>query len=361
MTTLLAVTGLSPAIVTETLWALAQERPRVLPGRVVFVTTGVGAGELRKQLFSPQTEFGGRTVWQALREAVQAGENELIAEQPRIIGAVDKKSGTLQPLDDIVTPQDNDIAAGFILEQVRGVVENPDTRLIASIAGGRKTMGALLHAAVSLIGRETDRLTHVLVSPPFETLRGFFFPGQPGGPVADREGKRFDPKAARVQLADVPFVPLRNRFADLREMPGSFSGLVRRCSQQMKADAARPVRIEISYRKRCLWVDEKPVKMRPKALALLHFLAWMTKKGLPLTSSQNELAKGMNQWLAKQKAIPLGLRPAPFEDDSFRHELSHLRVTMRKAGAAWTIPDRSLELAPFSFHLREDEPGRSAT
>ena len=43
MTTLLAVTGLSPAIVTETIWALAQENPPILPDRVIFLTTATGA------------------------------------------------------------------------------------------------------------------------------------------------------------------------------------------------------------------------------------------------------------------------------------------------------------------------------
>ncbi|MGI8603431.1 MAG: hypothetical protein ACR2OZ_10580 [Verrucomicrobiales bacterium] len=35
-TILIAVTGLSPAIVTETVWALAKQRPRLLPERVVL-------------------------------------------------------------------------------------------------------------------------------------------------------------------------------------------------------------------------------------------------------------------------------------------------------------------------------------
>ena len=110
-TILLAVTGLSPAIVTETIWALAQETPKVLPRRVQFITTGIGAAKLKEQLHTPLTDFKGQTAWQALRSALKAKNDELIAEEPRLIGTADKKSGTLQPLDDIQTPGENDIAA----------------------------------------------------------------------------------------------------------------------------------------------------------------------------------------------------------------------------------------------------------
>ena len=272
-TTLLAVTGLSPAIVTETVWALASEKKRVLPDRVLFITTLTGAEKIRQQLFTPLPAFGGLTAWASLRVTLKARDHELIAEPPRVIGQADRNSGTFIGLPDIVTPEQNDLAAAFILEQVRQVVTNPETRLIASIAGGRKTMGALLHAAVTLIGRETDRLTHVLVDAPFETMPGFYFPGQPGPPLRDREGREFAASAARVHLADVPFVPLRNRFEDIREFPGTFDGLRRKFGRELKEDAARPRLLEISYRGKKLWIDDSAFSMRVKALAVLHFLS----------------------------------------------------------------------------------------
>lgn len=354
-TILLAVTGLSPAIVTETVWALAQEKPRTLPKRVIFVTTQVGADKIREQLFAPLEALGGSSAWQALRQALKAGDDELIAEEPRIIGKANPRTGAMQALADIQTPADNDLAASFILEGVRGIVENPDLRLVASIAGGRKTMGALLHAAVSLIGRETDRLTHVLVSPPYETMPGFFFPGQPGGGVKDRLGKAHDPAKAVVRLADVPFVPLRNRFEDLHDMPGNFSGLVQRFSREMKQDAERPSLVEISYRRKMLWIDDQPVKMRVKALTVLHFLLWLHEKKLT-PKDQRAMADGIAKWLAKADFIPLGIKPSSQDVDeaAIRHELSHLRTTLRKNGLRWNLPDRSLAVPPFTLRLRED-------
>jgi CRISPR-associated protein (TIGR02584 family) len=357
MTTLIAVTGLSPAIVTETIWALAHEKPRVLPQRVVFITTGTGAAKIREQLHTPLPAFDGQTAWQALRSVLKAKDNELIAEEPRLIGIANKKTGTFDPLPDIQTREENDIAASFILEEVRRVTMNPDTPLIASIAGGRKTMGALLHAAVTLLGRETDRLTHVLVSPPYETLPGFFFPGQLGGPVPTRDAKeKHPPEKARVQLADVPFVPLRNRFDDLREVPGSFSGMVRKWSKTLKADAARPVLIEISYRRKCVWVDDQPAALPKRAIAVFHFLLTRQEKGRSPVD-QKEAAERMNRWLVKADFIPLGLKPkeGSITDTAIRHDLSELRKPLAKLG--YFLPDRfGQEFPPFTLRLREKEP-----
>ena len=350
--TLLAVTGLSPAIVTETVWALAHEKPPTLPGRVIFLTTATGAAKIQEQLFTPLPAFGGVSAWQALRSALKAAPHELIAEPPRLIGRADPATGILTPLADIITPQDNEIAASFLLEQVRGIVENPDTPLIASIAGGRKTMGALLHAAVSLIGRETDRLTHVLVSPPYETLPGFFFPGQPGGPVQDRGGQPHSPAAATVALADVPFVPLRNRFADLSEMPGSFSGLVEKYSRTIRQDAARSAELVIDHWQRILTIDGTVLKLPQKMLSIVQYLVEAHHSGAS-PADFTEAEERIAPWLAGQgnATIPTGRKPRRIDAREITHDLSDLRTRLRKAGPIWTIPSGSLVPRPCTLRV----------
>lgn len=353
-TILLAVTGLSPAVVTETLWALARERPRTLPDRVRFITTQVGAEAIERHLLSPVSAMSGQSVWEALRAAVKAGPDRLIAEPPLVIGKPNKKTGGIDPLSDIRTPEENALAAGYILEEVRRIVTNPEARLIASIAGGRKTMGALLHAAVSLIGREKDRITHVLVEPPFDTLPGFFFPGQPGPELVDAFQRALSPKKASVFLADVPFVPLRNRFSDLGDLPGSFDGLRRKFSRDLKRDGARPHRLEFDYRRKLLTVDECTIKARVKAMAILHCLLQAQERGVVL-GSHGDAIKRFSAWLDRADFIPLGVRPrAPiggFASTDIGHDLGELRTAMRKAGSTWEIPKRSLVFPPFSIHL----------
>jgi len=57
-TILLAVTGMSPAVLTETIWALANEAEPVLPDRVVVVTTAARARASPAGLLAPAERFG---------------------------------------------------------------------------------------------------------------------------------------------------------------------------------------------------------------------------------------------------------------------------------------------------------------
>ena len=348
--TLIAVTGLSPAIVTETLWALAREPSSILPTEVVFITTATGERKIAEQLFTPLEAFAGRTAWQTLRQALGATDDQLIATPARVICATDPRAGTTFPLDDIQTPAENEAAASFILETVRAHVENPDKRVIASIAGGRKTMGALLHAAITLLGRETDRLTHVLVNPPYDTLPGFFFPGQPGGPLISREGKAHDPASAILSLADVPFVPMRNRFAEISTLPGSFSGLVARYSRQMKIDAGSPPEIVLRYRRGGISIDGVEVKLRPNAIAILHALLELNHIGrIPVDQSEMVEMLDGPPWQRIRGHLPVGKIAAAISTDLIRHELGEIRGKLRSIGSRWNIPTRDLRLPPFTF------------
>ncbi|MDH7501793.1 MAG: CRISPR-associated ring nuclease Csm6 [Verrucomicrobiota bacterium] len=291
-TILLAVTGMSPAVLTETVWALANEPEPIIPARIIVVTTATGRTEIIKWLFEPLLRFSGQTPWEALRTALAADGHSLSGklrfgatpDDIRVITAADDATGRTRELDDLRTPADNEAASDFLLEQVRGVVENPDTRLVASIAGGRKTMGALLYACMTLVGRETDRLTHVLVNDPFDTLREFFFPKQPGGPISKPDTQnpgrllKYDPADARVDLADVPFVPLRNLFVrELGRKAGTFSRLVDTCRADVRRRAAESIRLTIDSVRAELDVNSTTIKLSPTEMLVMLFLARRAK------------------------------------------------------------------------------------
>ena len=351
MTTLLAVTGLSPAVVTETLWALAHSEPAIIPNRIEFITTLTGAIQLEKQLFSPLPEWHDSTVWETLRHRLQAGPDQLIAQPPRIIHHPDTTTGRSAPLDDIISLADNHASAECIFAAVLDIVRDPKNQLIASIAGGRKTMGALLHSAVSLIGRESDRLTHVLVSSPFDTLPGFFFPHQPGNPLLDRQFRAFDPADARLYLTDVPFVPLRNRFKDLNDLPSSFHRLRDDLCQRLSRDADRPAAIMINHLAGRFSVDGHSYRVRPKAAALLEFiLRCHLKKQVP--ADQNQAAAAFVKWHAKN-APRLGLinNPEKFDASDVRRELNHLRTVLKNA--TWQPAKSSFRQAPFTLEISD--------
>jgi CRISPR-associated protein (TIGR02584 family) len=359
---LLAVTGMSPAVLTETVWALAHETPPIIPDRVFVLTTISGRQAIERELLLPVPDREGWTRWQVLREDIlsrldpacsPAADDRLILEPPRVITAPNPRTGQSDWLEDLRTPAQNEAAANFILEEVRRIVENRDTRLIASLAGGRKTMGALLYAALTLLGRETDRLTHVLVNDPFEDARlrpRFYFPS--GKPIAHHlpagdgaESREFSSDEARIELADVPFVRLRNRFSEMAELPGSFHELVRRYSRQLDADARRKARVEIRHSDRLLLVDGQAVRMRPKALAILHALLDQ-QANEAVQRGQLEAQDVVTAWIAQHSEL---VWRGKVTNDDLKHELSHLRATLKKHHVTWLPPLRSLRFAPFQL------------
>jgi len=270
-TVLFAVTGMSPAIITETVWALAHESPATIPDRIIVVTTRAGRDAIQRELFDSG-------IWDRLRDALAAKKIAVTgklrfgttADDIRVFTRADAHNRSVE-LDDIRTPADNEAAADFLLDALRPFTENPDVRLVGSLAGGRKTMGALLYACLSLIGRETDRLTHVLVNEPFDDPRRqpkFYFP-------TPRDG------AAKIELADVPFVPLRQLFPrELGRLPGRFTHLVQQYRKTV-GQLAAPPRVQLADDQPIVRVDGVPVRLPATAYALLSFLVDLARRGEP--------------------------------------------------------------------------------
>jgi len=323
---LLAVTGMSPAVLTETVWALAHEPEPVLPDRVVVVTTSAGRVEIERQLFTPLNRFGGQCVWDALRASlVSEGfcmEGRLrfgtTSDDVRVIAAVDGVTGRSVELPDIRTPKDSEAAADFLLDQMRSIVENPDTRLIASLAGGRKTMGALLYACMTMAGREIDRLTHVLVNEPFETLREFYFPTQPGGALKDRNGVAVPPGRARIELADVTFVPLRNLFQrELGRPAGSFQRLVELCRLNVRRATGDHLKFEIDRSRTESFINGRRLELAPREHLVLLFFAARTKHKEPVLAAYDEALVALEEF---RKELLASAPETNWSD--WRHELT---------------------------------------
>ncbi len=324
---LLAVTGMSPAILTETAWALAKEKPRRLPERVVVFATTRSRDQIRRELF----ESG---IWAELRHALKAKPNELIFTDAGDHIRVFTRQG--RELDDLRSPEDNRAAADFILEHLRQFTENPDLHIVASIAGGRKTMGALLYAAMTLIGRETDRITHVLVDETLEHRKKprFFFPA---GRVEN----------SGIHLADVPFVPLRNRFVELGRMPGGFTTLVRHYTKALR-DEAVP---HVAFDDRCFMVkvNGRPVTLGRRAFIVLKFAAHLYEQdAIPVGINVSD--ETLRSFINETGLYPEWAQTAVADTD-LRRELNTIRKTFDAQGIAWKPGLRrdALRLPPFKI------------
>ena len=228
---LLCVTGLSPQIVTETLYALAvTQTPAFLPTEIHLITTLEGVERARLTLLSEEPGWFRRLCADYQLDAAH------IHFSVDTLHCIRDAAG--QPLPDIRTQEDNTAVADTITTLVRDFTADPNCAVHASIAGGRKTMGFYLGYALSLLGRPQDRLSHVLVSNPFETHPQFFYTSpEPRVIFANSPDQRpLDTHTAQVTLADIPFVRLRDGLQENLLAPGaSFGAVVAQAQRNLAA------------------------------------------------------------------------------------------------------------------------------
>ena len=267
---LLCVAGLSPQIVTETLYALTRAgEPRFVPTEIHLLTTAKGAEWARLTLLSDEPGWFHR-----LRQDYGLPDIGFTLDSLHLLRAAD---GRL--LEDIRTPGDNEAIADAITAKVRELTADPNSAVHASIAGGRKTMGFYLGYALSLFGRPQDRLSHVLVSSRFESNPNFFYPA-PVSRVIFSNGpdqRPLDASSAMVMLADIPFVRLRDGLQEtlLRE-GASFGDVVRQAQRNL---AAPSLTLDIATcRVRC---GETVLRLTPISFAWLAWFARRALEGLP--------------------------------------------------------------------------------
>lgn len=257
---LLAVTGLTPQVVTETLFAL-HDQGEQLPSAVHILTTAEGCQRARLTLINDG--------WLA------RFCRDYHLKQPDFteasIHVLRQANG--EPLTDIRTQADNQAMADAITEWIRTFTADPHTDLHVSIAGGRKTMGFYAGYALSLYGRARDRLSHVLVSPDYESHPQFYYPTPYSHVIYgnDPSRKPLDTQNAEVMLADIAFVRLRHGLDQaLLEGKASFSQSVAAAQQ-----ALGPAHLTINLKNRQCIAHGKPVRLSPADLA---FYLWLLQR-----------------------------------------------------------------------------------
>lgn len=193
--TLLATTGASPQVVTETLYAIHQANQR-WPDDIYLITTSFGKKEAIKGLIN-----GGhlQRLCHELKRPMPAFDDTHVLVAPGADG---------NEVDDARSLADHEALANFIMTEVRNRTSDAGTSLHASLAGGRKTMTFYIGYAMSLFGRVQDTLSHVLVSEGYENIPDFWFPTDSVAHrhVMDNKQKKLDAAAAIVTLAPIPFI-----------------------------------------------------------------------------------------------------------------------------------------------------------
>ena len=138
-------------------------------------------------------------------------------------------------------------------------------------------MGFYLGYALSLYGRAQDRLSHVLVSPPYESHAEFFYPAPQRRVIRDRDGNEYDAHNARVTFADIPFVRLRAGLdSDLLHGSASFSTVVEEAHR-----ALPPVGLVLDPEHCTVTAGGETFELEPAKFALYWLLATRALDGRP--------------------------------------------------------------------------------
>lgn len=197
---LLAVIGISPQIITETIYKLYKDG--IIISEVYVITTLQGRKEILEKLLD--NRFGKlKQLEELLNISIKFDDSHIF------IPEVDGK-----PLADIKDNVENSVMAKTIFEITEKLAEDKNCVIHASIAGGRKTMGAYLYLAMQLFGREQDRCYHILTDELAEKSKEFFFPEKKkiksfinGNEVIVNAEDR------ALYLAEVPLIPFKNNLS----------------------------------------------------------------------------------------------------------------------------------------------------
>ena len=284
---LLCVSGLSPQIVTETLYALTVTgEPRFVPTEIHLLTTADGAERARLTLLSEEPGWFHR-----LRQDYGLPDIRFTLDSMHIL-----RDANGRPLRDIREVADNEAIANAMTARVRELTADPDSAIHASIAGGRKTMGFYLGYALSLLGRPQDRLSHVLISSPVESHADFFYPTPQERVIYTREGQPLDASDATVMLADIPFVRLRDGLQEALLEPGaSFSAVVAQAQRNLAAP-----RLALDRARGRIRCGETVVRLTPISFA---WLAWFARRALAGLPAIHHTEADFAEFLAEYRAL----------------------------------------------------------
>lgn len=321
---LVALTGLSPQVVTETLYALLCHDEPFRPTELHLVTTEEGKRRAAELLLHPQQGLA------ALWDQWGAGPMPTFdaATHIHVIRDAD------QQLADVTEPAHHVGTADSILEVLRPLALDPQCAIHASIAGGRKSMSFYMGYVMSLVARPQDRMSHVLVNAPFENLAGFSFPPRQPVDVPLPDGRLINTSDARVKLSPVAFVHLYDRLPQqLLESRVRFETLV----EQTEIALARPLLVVDLARcrigVRSPGRSELIVALSPSEMALFAYLAYARQHASP--DHADECAR---EGLVRFRTVKGETTLVNVDEGRLARLIEPLNLEVREVIANWRYP-----------------------
>lgn len=266
---LIATIGSSPAILTEAIHALHQQSHGKL-SEIVIITTLHGKERLEQALFNfPEGGF-----YQWCRD-YDIPPHTIRFENPWLI----PMNPDGKALQDIRNREDDRLFADAVHQAVRHHCGRKGFRVFGLLSGGRKTMGAHLYSAMQIHARSEDRLFHILINEPFDSLPRFYYPTPEYYPIEDSSGVVHDASMAEVTLIDVPFLRLHPFLSQSAlEIDQPYSEILQQIDHHLNSHARSPfhsLTIHLDCQQISLTGSFGNIRMNlpPRPLALLSMMA----------------------------------------------------------------------------------------
>lgn len=359
---LFLVTGMTPQIVTETLYALAAD-PEVsekwVPTEIHVLTTAKGKIQIRSRLFNDGIFAQFLKDFQLSNIQFDDSTVHVITHQG-------------EELEDLKTLEDNELAANETCRLIKLFTEDDDSTLHVSIAGGRKTMGFYAGYALSLYGRAQDSMSHVLVSEEFEFATNFYYPTPYEYFVSKHTSQeRLNAQHAKVFLANIPFVRLRHTLPDthpLKMESYQFSDVVEQINQ-----ANQKLSLEIDTTHQYIRVNGgDAIDIPAREMAMLIWFADYKCKGLAGIKAPTGKAKGENslaeiqiideltaEYLSHYDELKVGETSIEVNKEFFESTKSKLKKHLeKKLGvelAARIVPKQNGRSMPFYLPIEKED------
>ena len=359
---LFLVTGMTPQIITETLYALAvdsENSDKWVPTEIHVLTTAKGKIQIRSRLFNDGIFAQFLKDFQLSNIQFDDSTVHVITHQG-------------EELEDLKTLEDNELAANETCRLIKLFTEDDDSTLHVSIAGGRKTMGFYAGYALSLYGRAQDSMSHVLVSEEFEFATNFYYPTPYEYFVSKHNSQeRLNAQYAKVFLANIPFVRLRHTLPDthpLKMESYQFSDVVEQINQ-----ANQKLSLEIDTTHQYIRVNGgDSIDIPAREMAMLIWFADYKCKGLAGIKAPTGKAKGENslaeiqiideltaEYLSHYDELKVGDTSIEVNKEFFESTKSKLKKHLeKKLGvelAARIVPKQNGRSMPFYLPIEKED------
>ena len=263
---LLAISGLTPQIVTETLFALAVKK-NIEIDELFILTTNRGKKVLEgkdKAANTPNVPLA-REIKNLCKDyglpvpKFSVRTNVITAEEESF------------KLYDVRTDKDNVLFPNKAAEIIGLLTSDPQTAIHASLSGGRKSMSAHLALVLSLFARSQDKLYHVITDEKFESKN--FYP------------KTEEEKSALV-LAEIPFVRLRSLNSPILKGNKKYYNIVRQTQRRLRL-LTDPQKLLLEIKNRTLRFGGNEIILTPQEFVLyLEFVERKNRNERPVSKDE---------------------------------------------------------------------------